>query len=110
MTKVESIVAEFNALPDWESKYRHIITLGKQLPVMAESLKTDDNKVRGCQSQVWLHARFENGKIFFEADSDAAIVKGLIAVLLQVYSGHTPAEILAQPPEFIQELGLNANL
>ncbi len=110
MSQAQEIVLEFNALPDWESKYRRLIGLGKELPVMPENLKTDDNKVRGCQSQVWLHARFENGKVFFTADSDASIVKGLIALLLRVYSGLSPQEILAQSPDFIQELGLNANL
>lgn len=110
MTKVQKIVAEFHSLPDWESKYKRIIEIGKALPEMSKELKTEDNKVRGCQSQVWLHAHFEDGKIIFVADSDSAIVKGLIALLVQVYSDLTPQEILAQSPDFIQELGLNANL
>lgn len=110
MTKAQEIVQEFNLLPDWESKYKRIIALGKALPMMDESKKTDENKVRGCQSQVWLNANFENGKVFFAADSDAMIVKGLAALLLHVYSGHTPQEIIAQSPDFIQQLGLNANL
>ncbi len=110
MTKVQEIVAEFNALSDWESKYKRIIQIGKSLPDMPEELKTEDNKVRGCQSQVWVSAKLENGKIYFQADSDAAIVKGLIALLVSVYSELSPQEILAQSPDFIQELGLNANL
>lgn len=77
---------------------------------MAEDLKTDANKVRGCQSQVWLSAKMESGKILFEADSDAQIVKGLIALLLKVYSGRTPQEVLQTSPDFIQKIGLNTNL
>lgn len=110
MTKVENIVAEFNAFPDWESKYKHLIELGKALPPMPQELRTDANKVRGCQSQVWLHAKPENGKVVFQADSDAAIVKGLVALLIRVYSDETPEVILSTPPDFIQNLGLSANL
>lgn len=110
MNPVQKIIDEFNTLPDWESKYTHIIALGKALPVMPEGLKVEENKVRGCQSQVWLHASYTDGKVFFIADSDAVIVKGLIALLISVYSEKTPQEILNQSPSFIEKLGLNANL
>ena len=109
-TKVQKLVADFAALSTWEEKYARIIEMGKALPPLEESLRTDQNKVRGCQSQVWLSARAEGGKIYFSADSDATIVKGLIALILHVYSGHTPGEILSQKPDFIQDIGLNTNL
>lgn len=110
MKTVSEIVAEFNRFSSWEDRYSHIIQIGKELPALPDILKTDDYKVRGCQSQVWLIPEFKDGKIYFQADSDASIVKGLIALLLKVYSGRTPKEILAQPADFIQELGLNTNL
>jgi cysteine desulfuration protein SufE len=109
-TIVNETVADFNSLKTWEEKYTRIIQMGRELPHMDESQKNDENKVRGCQSQVWMVARFEDGKIFFSAESDASIVQGLIAILLKVYSGRTPKEILDQSPDFIQELGLNTNL
>ena len=104
------LVDEFQALPDWESRYKVIIGLAKNLAPMDEALKTDDNKVRGCSSSVWLHAELQDGKVIYTADSDAVLVRGLVALLLQVYSGHAPQDILNAPPEFIEELGLNVNL
>lgn len=107
---IQDIVSDFNRLPDWESRYKLIIDIGKALPPLAQEHKNDENLVRGCQSKVWLVARQENGKVIFEADSDAAIVKGLVAILLKVYSGQTPKDILETSPNFIQDLGLNTNL
>lgn len=107
---IQSLVEEFDKLPDWEARYGRIIEIGRQLAPMPESKKIEDNKVRGCQSQVWLSASFENGKVVFEADSDAQIVKGLIAVLLRVYNRRTTKEILSTSADFIEKLGLNANL
>lgn len=104
------LVDEFQAQPDWESRYKRIIDRAKRLTPMPEALKSDDNKVRGCSSTVWLHAELKDGKVVYLADSDAVLVRGLVAILLEVYSGHTPAEILAAPPEFIEEMGLNVNL
>jgi cysteine desulfuration protein SufE len=104
------LVAEYQALPDWESRYQKIIALGRALPPLPEEFRTDANKVRGCSSTVWLHATHEGERIVFHADSDAAIPKGLVALLLQVYSGQPAKAILAAPPEFIEELGLNQNL
>lgn len=109
-TKVQKILAEFNALPDWEAKYSRIIELGRSLPAMPEGLKTEENRVRGCQSQVWLSAEIKDGTVRFIGDSDAAIVKGLVALLLEVYSGQSPQEILKQSPDFLQQLGLLNNL
>lgn len=106
----EAIVQRFNAIGDWESRYRAIIDLGKQLPPFPEELRIDGNKVKGCQSQVWLSPKVENGLLAFQADSDAAIVKGLVALLLDVYNGHTPAEILEADESFLDRIGLIEHL
>lgn len=106
----KQIVAEFSGLSDWEDRYKKLIELGKALPELPDSKKTEDSKVKGCQSQVWMHARLDNGQIVFEADSDAILVRGLVALLLRVYSGATPAEILATPPDFVKEIGLESKL
>ncbi len=104
------LVDEFQAMPAWEDRYSRIIALGRALPPMPDALKTDANKVRGCSSTVWLVARNEQGRVRFLADSDATIPKGLVALLLAVYDNRSPDEILAAPPEFIEEMGLNQNL
>jgi cysteine desulfuration protein SufE len=110
LTDMARLVDEFQELPDWESRYKRIIALAKELQPMPEELKTDTNKVRGCSSTVWLHAEQRDGNVVFLADSDAVLVRGLVALLLKVYSGHPAREILAAPPDFIEELGLNVNL
>ena len=104
------IVAEFSGLTDWEDRYKKLIELGKALPELPESKKLEDFKVKGCQSQVWIHARMEDGRIIFEADSDAILVRGLVALLLRVYSNATPAEIMSTPPDFVKEIGLETKL
>jgi len=104
------IVSEFENLPDWEARYKKLIEIGKALPGLPDEKKLEDFKVKGCQSQVWIHARVENGKIFFDADSDALLVRGLIALLLRVYSNATPAEILAAAPDFVGKIGLESKL
>lgn len=104
------LVAEYQALPDWESRYQKIIALGRSLPPLPEEFRTAANQVRGCSSTVWLHATSDGDRVVFHADSDAAIPKGLVALLVQVYSGQPATAILAAPPEFIEELGLNQNL
>jgi cysteine desulfuration protein SufE len=106
----DAIVERFNAIGDWESRYRAIIELGKQLPPLPEELRVDGNKVKGCQSQVWLCPKVDDGALIFQADSDAAIVKGLVALLLDVYNGHSPAEILAADESFIDRIGLIEHL
>ena len=105
-----NITQEFEQLTEWEDKYKRIIDLGREMKVLDPSYKTDKYKLGGCQSQVWTNAKLEDGKIIFEADSDAAIVKGLIALLIKVYSNHTPDEILSSPPEFLKKIGIDNHL
>ena len=106
----EELVDEFQFLDDWMDRYRYIIDLGKQLPDFPEEWMTDTYKVRGCQSQVWLKPDSQDGRLVFRAASDAAIVSGLIAILLKIYSDRTPEEILATPPSFIEGIGLDEHL
>lgn len=110
LQKQLAVIAEFEGLADWEARYGLIIARGRALPELPTADKTDAAKVRGCSSSVWLHARFEDGLVHYRADSDAILVRGLVALLLEVYSGETPAEILAQEPHFIAELGLHQHL
>jgi cysteine desulfuration protein SufE len=105
-----SIIDEFSAMAEWEDRYRRIIEYGRELPEMDPAHKIDKNKVKGCQSTVWLHAGLEDGHVRFQGDSDAMIVRGLIALLLKVYDNATPAEIVATPPEFINATGLAGHL
>lgn len=103
MTTIEDIVADFEVIDDWEERYRYVIELGKGLTPIAEADRTDANKVRGCASQVWLATRVEDGpegpRLFFTGDSDAHIVKGLVAVMLAIFSGRSAKEILTLDPE-----------
>lgn len=111
MTMQEQLIQDFKNIVSWEDRYKRIIEMGRELAPFPEFLKTDDLKVKGCQSQVWLHARLDDRqRIQFQADSDALIVKGLIAVLLRIYSNRTPQEILDTEPDFIRELGLESHL
>ena len=104
------IVDEFAIFTDWMDKYEYIIELGKGVPAIAENEKTEDNLIKGCQSRVWLSCRVEDGKLYFAADSDAIITKGIISLLIRVYNGQAPADIMANEPEFIGEIGLQENL
>lgn len=107
----KQIVSEFAKFENWEDKYRHLIEVGKTLAPYPEVHRNEDHKVRGCQSQVWLHADLGlDRRLIFQGDSDALIVKGLVALLLRLYSQATPQEILATSPEFISELDLGSNL
>ncbi len=113
MTIVErqqKIVDEFGAISDWEERHKRIIEYGRKMPPMAAEHQVDKNKVKGCQSTVWLHANLKDGRVEFAGDSDAMIVRGLVALVLNVYSGATPAEILATPPTFIEKTGLMSHL
>ena len=106
----QAILDEFALLGDWMQRYEYIIELGKRLPGLPDDMKVASHKVPGCQSQVWFYARREDGRIVFDADSDAMIVRGLIALLLRLYSGRTPDEILATSPEFFAQLELGSHL
>lgn len=106
----QEIAEEFSLFDSWDDKYEYIIDLGKKLPELEAQYKTDGNRVKGCQSSVWLVADYEDGKIFYKADSDAVIVKGLISMLIRVLSGHTPDEIIQTRLGFIQQIGMTTHL
>lgn len=109
--EVESEIGEeFSLFDSWDEKYEYIIDLGKKLEPLEAEYKLDENKVRGCQSTVYLVADYKDGKIWFRADSDAVIVKGLISMLIRVLSGHTPDEIVEAKLDFIKEIGMMSHL
>lgn len=108
--KQREVVEEFEFFEDWTDKYEHIISLGKSMKSLDEQYKTDDNIIKGCQSKVWLHAYVEDGKVYFEADSDAIITKGLISLISSIFSGHSPKEIAEASMDFIDEIGLREHL
>lgn len=108
--KQKEIIANFNTL-SWEDRYKKIIDMGKKLPPMKESLKIDKYKVKGCQSQVWIHAQLnEQGQVIYTGDSDAMIVRGLVSILLEVFSNAELTEILQAPTDFIKDLGFDTQL
>ncbi len=107
----DGIVREFEALSDWDARYRHLIQLGKNLPDFPESARVEENIIKGCQSQVWMLAELKpDGIIEFQADSDAMIVRGLVSLLLRLYSGQTPDVILATAPEFLERIDMGKHL
>jgi cysteine desulfuration protein SufE len=108
--KIEDIKELFNQYDDWEDRYRQIIKLGKDLAKLDEEFKTDKYRVKGCQSQVWLYPQLDGNKVIFQADSDALLVKGIVAILTKVYSGETPQSILDNKPEFLSEVGITDHL
>lgn len=108
--KQDALIEDFELFDDWMDKYEHIIQMGKDLPPIDEQYKTDDNLIKGCQSRVWLHAAYKDGKIYFTADSDALITKGLVSMIVQVLSGHTPKEIVDAELYFVDAVGLKSHL
>lgn len=106
----EEIIDEFSFLDDWEERYEYMISLGKTLPVVDEQYKTDDYLIKGCQSKVWVYPDFKDGKVVFTADSDAIITKGIVAILVRVFSNQTPKDILDADTKFIDEIGLKEHL
>jgi cysteine desulfuration protein SufE len=106
----DSIISDFELFDNWDDKYNYIIELGKKQPALDAQYKTEENLVRGCQSQVWLHAYTKEGKVFFEGDSDAIIVKGLVSLLIKVLSGHPPQEIAQADLYFLEKIGLQQHL
>ena len=104
------IISEFALFDSWDDKYEYIIDLGKKLAPLDAKYKTDDNRVRGCQSSVWLVADFKDGKLYYQADSDAMIVKGLISILIRVLSGRPADEIIEARLDFIRDIGMTTHL
>ncbi|MBO5920775.1 MAG: SufE family protein [Bacteroidaceae bacterium] len=106
----DEIIEEFTGFDDWLDRYQLLIDLGNEQEPLPEEYKTDNNLIEGCQSRVWLQADVVDGKIIFRAESDALIVKGIVALLIKVYSGHTPDEILVAEPYFVEAIGLKEHL
>ena len=104
------IIEEFGLFEDWMDRYQYLIDLGRRLPEFPEDQRTEENRIRGCQSQVWFVPEQRDGRLYFQAISDAAIVSGLIALLLRVYSGREPQDILDTPPDFVAALELQSHL
>jgi cysteine desulfuration protein SufE len=106
----DEIIAEFSDFDDWLDRYQLLIDLGNGQEPLPQEFKTDNNLIEGCQSRVWLQADMVDGKVLFRAESDALIVKGIVALLIRVYSGHTPDEILDSEPYFVEAIGLREHL
>ncbi|HZW62740.1 MAG TPA: SufE family protein [Flavobacteriaceae bacterium] len=104
------IVEEFSMFSNWEERYQYMIDLGKSLPLIDSKYKTDDNLIKGCQSKVWVHAELNDDKIVFTADSDAIITKGIIAILIRVFSNQRPKDIMEANTDFIDKIGLKEHL
>ena len=104
------IIEEFGLFDDWMDRYQYLIDLGRRLPEFPDELRTDAHRIRGCQSQVWFVPEQREGRLYFQAISDAAIVSGLIALLLRLYSGREPRDILDTPPDFVEALELQSHL
>lgn len=106
----DSIVEDFSMLDDWMDRYSMLIEMGKECPMIDTQYRNDEHLINGCQSRVWLHAELKDGKIYFTADSDAVITKGIIYLLIKVFSGQTPSDILAADMGFLDEIGLKEHL
>lgn len=104
------IVEEFEMFDDWMQRYEHLIDLGKSMPLIEDQYKTEDKLIKGCQSRVWMHSELKNGNVYFTADSDAIITKGMVALMIRVLSGHTPDEIINAKLEFVEKIGLTKHL
>jgi cysteine desulfuration protein SufE len=104
------IIEEFSMFDDWEERYQYMIDLGKTLPLIDEQYKTDEHSIKGCQSKVWVHAEMKDGKVIFTADSDAIITKGIIAILIRVFSNQSPKDIIEANTDFIDKIGLKEHL
>jgi cysteine desulfuration protein SufE len=108
--KKQALIEDFALFEDWEGKYEYLIDLGKNLPLIDSSLKTEDRLVKGCQSRVWLHGEMKSGLVEFSADSDAIITKGIIALLVLVFNGETPQTVFSTSTAFIDQIGLKEHL
>lgn len=108
--KQEEVIDEFAMFDDWMQRYEYMIELGKSLPLIDDKYKIDENLIKGCQSKVWVHAELEGDKLVFTADSDAIITKGIVAILIRVFSNQHPSEIMEADTKFIDEIGLKEHL
>ncbi|MDG1652488.1 MAG: SufE family protein [Flavobacteriaceae bacterium] len=108
--KQQEVIEEFSLFEDWMQRYEYMIDLGKSLPLISEEHKTEDNIIKGCQSKVWVHAGLEDDRLVFTADSDAIITKGIIAILIRVFSNQPPKSILEAQTDFIDQIGLKEHL
>ncbi|MEY2836331.1 MAG: hypothetical protein RLZZ557_1993 [Bacteroidota bacterium] len=106
----QELTDDFAMFETWEEKYEYLIDLGKKLPAMDPAYKTEDYKIKGCQSSVWIHSRFDDGRVYFEGDSDAIIVKGLVSLMVLVLNGQKPKDIVEAPLDFINNTGLSSHL
>ncbi len=106
----DEIIADFAFFGDWMDKYEYIIQLGKELPMIDEQYKVEENLIKGCQSRVWLHAEIRDGRLFFTADSDAVITKGLVSLVIKVLSSQTPKDIVDANLYFVDAIGLSSHL
>lgn len=111
ITEIQNtLIEEFSMFENWEERYQYMIDLGKELPLIDTQYKTDNNIIKGCQSKVWLHAEMKDNKISFTADSDAIITKGIIAILIRVFSNQNPKDIIEANTSFIDDIGLKEHL
>ena len=108
--RITQLVERFNSFSQWEERYKELIQNGKKLAPLEETDKIDKFRIKGCQSQVWLKPEYKDGVIHFYADSDAVLVKGIISLLLEVYSGETPEVVMATPPQFLKDIGITEHL
>ena len=108
--KQQEVIDEFSMFDDWMQRYEYMIELGKSLPLIDDKYKIDENLIKGCQSKVWVHAELEGDKLVFTADSDAIITKGIVAILIRVFSDQHPSEIIEADTQFIDEIGLKEHL
>ncbi|SDB60405.1 Cysteine desulfuration protein SufE [Flavobacteriaceae bacterium MAR_2010_188] len=106
----QEIIEEFEMFENWEERYQYMIDLGKSLPLIEDQFKTENNIIKGCQSKVWVHSEMEDQKVLFTADSDAIITKGIIAILIRVFSGQKPNDIINADTDFIDKIGLKDHL
>ncbi len=107
---IDQLINEFNQFDDWMDKYNYLIEMGRSVPLIDETQKTDANLIVGCQSRVWLSSEYRDGIIYFTADSDAVITKGIAFLLIRVFSGHTPTEIVEAETDFLDKIGLREHL
>jgi cysteine desulfuration protein SufE len=107
---IDELIEEFSGFDDWMDKYNYLIEMGRSLPMIDDKYKTDANLITGCQSRVWLHSEYRDGRIFFTADSDAVITKGIVNLLIRVFTGHSPSEIIESETEFLDMIGLKEHL